>query len=264
MAHNRIFISYSHEDQSYLDEFRSYLKFWEDKGLLDIWSDSKLQAGQDWHKEIQQAIDSAGIGVLLISQDFLNSSYIREHELEPLLHARAQEKTALTCLYLCPSVVDDSDCVFPGGRGNEVRLTQYQGLNAPDKPVSSCQGDERARLYLRAVRQLRDLARQMGIEAEPVSRPSGERQQELTICLQVRGNRFYALYSLPSEPLFAQDYLDCGSARSAAAEWLANGALPREAESLGSALFTLLFGPAEKGFCNRIIESVRTGYSKRG
>ncbi len=87
MARNRIFISYSHEDQSYLDEFRSYLKFWEDKGLLDVWIDPKLQAGQDWHKEIQQAIESAGIGVLLISKDFLNSSYIRDHELEPLLRA---------------------------------------------------------------------------------------------------------------------------------------------------------------------------------
>ncbi len=97
----------------------------------------------------------------------------------------------------------------------------------------------------------------MGIEAEPVSRPSGERQHELTICLQVvRGDRIYALYSSPSEPLFAQDYLDCRGARSAAADWLANGALPREAESLGPALFTLLFGPAEKGFCNRIINRV--------
>ena len=43
--------------------------------MLNLWSDQRLEASQDWDKEIRQAINSAGVAVLLVSQDFLNSKY---------------------------------------------------------------------------------------------------------------------------------------------------------------------------------------------
>lgn len=60
MLRNHIFISYSHRDQKYLDELLVYLKHWQDEGLLDVWSDQRLEASQDWHEEIQKAIGKNG------------------------------------------------------------------------------------------------------------------------------------------------------------------------------------------------------------
>ena len=255
MARNRIFISYSHADadKHYWEEFQKYLRLWEDKGILDVWSDRRIQASQDWHKEIQQAIDSAGVAVLLISQDFLNSTYIREHELPPLLKARAEEKIALTCLFLRPSNVDSVE--FADGQGNQVKLTSYQGLNPFDQLVSKYQHDdyEREQLLLQAAQNLRDLVRRHGVEPAPHRKPSGEREYELTICLRSQRNRLSGTYSLPFLPRFAQEHLPWSRARDFAADWLAAGALAREAEQLGPALFELLFGPPEGELCRRLL-----------
>jgi TIR domain-containing protein len=66
MARNRIFISYSHKDERLFQEFLVHLKPWQDEGILDAWTDKRLQAGQDWHSEIQQGVASAAVAVLLI------------------------------------------------------------------------------------------------------------------------------------------------------------------------------------------------------
>ena len=58
MTRNRVFISYSHndEDQAFLEEFRVHLKPWEKTTQQDIWSDHRIPPGQDWHQEIQDEI----------------------------------------------------------------------------------------------------------------------------------------------------------------------------------------------------------------
>lgn len=255
MARSRIFISYSHVDMPYWEEFQKYIRLSQDKGILDVWSDQRIKASQDWHQEIQQAVDSAGVAVLLISQDFLNSRYIREHELPPLLKARAEEKIALTCLFLHPSNVDREE--FDDGRGNRVKLTDCQGLNTLDKPVVKYKNNdyERERLLLKAAQDLRDLARRRGVEPAPLRKPSGERDYELTICLRTQGNRLLGTYSLPFLPRFAQEYLPWGAARNVANDWLASGVLADEAEQLGPALFELLFGPREGELCQRLVRA---------
>ena len=69
MERNQIFISYSHncQDENLFQEFLVHLKPWQDQGLIAVWTDQCLQASQDWHREIQQAIASAAVAVLLIS-----------------------------------------------------------------------------------------------------------------------------------------------------------------------------------------------------
>ena len=81
MADNRdrVFISYSHANMKYLDEFRTQLSPLKDK--IDVWSDKDIKPGEDWHQSIQEAIDSACIAVLLVTPAFLASDYIAENEL---------------------------------------------------------------------------------------------------------------------------------------------------------------------------------------
>ena len=54
---------------------------------LDIkaWDDTKLKSGEEWDKEIDESLKKADIAVLLVSSNFLASSYIRKKELPEIL-----------------------------------------------------------------------------------------------------------------------------------------------------------------------------------
>jgi len=46
-----------------------------------LWSDEAILVGEQWQKEIANAIDDCDFGLLLLSQAFLGSQFIGEHEL---------------------------------------------------------------------------------------------------------------------------------------------------------------------------------------
>ena len=135
MPRDRVFISYSHQDEAFLQAFRLHLKPWEDRELLETWSDHKINTSQDWHQTIQAALQETAVAVLLISPDFLASDYIRQHELPDLLRAREDGELDLACLYVRDSGVDDDDAAFEvtlsTGEALSVKLTKYQGLTIP-------------------------------------------------------------------------------------------------------------------------------------
>ena len=112
MPRERVFISYSHRDEAFLQALRVHLKLWEDRQLLVLWSDRDINTSQDWHRTIQEALQETAVAVLLISPDFLASNYIRQHELPELLRAREEEEIVLACLYVRDSGVDDDDTTF--------------------------------------------------------------------------------------------------------------------------------------------------------
>ena len=43
MMRDKIFISYSHQDQELLDEFRTHLGYWSKEGQILMWSDQGLE-----------------------------------------------------------------------------------------------------------------------------------------------------------------------------------------------------------------------------
>jgi hypothetical protein len=81
----KVFISYSHKDREWLDKFRTYLKPLENAGALTIWDDGHIAPGSLWREEIRQALESARIGLLLVSPDFLASDFIMKEELPVLV-----------------------------------------------------------------------------------------------------------------------------------------------------------------------------------
>jgi hypothetical protein len=48
---------------------------------LKIWSDHEIPMGATWREEIEKALEWAQIAVLLVSSDFLASSFIEKNEL---------------------------------------------------------------------------------------------------------------------------------------------------------------------------------------
>ena len=61
------------------------------KGIVNLWDETRIQAGQKWREEIKTALSGAKVAVLLVSPDVPASECIAEGELPPLLKAAAGE-----------------------------------------------------------------------------------------------------------------------------------------------------------------------------
>lgn len=80
-----IFISYSHEDEEWKNHLVNQLGVLQHQGLLEVWDDSRIGAGEDWHQEIQRTMDKAHVAILLVSANFLNSQFVLSEEVPRLL-----------------------------------------------------------------------------------------------------------------------------------------------------------------------------------
>ncbi|MFO1432417.1 MAG: TIR domain-containing protein [Candidatus Competibacteraceae bacterium] len=86
----RIFISYSHDNETWKDRLVSQLGVLEHEGLLSVWEDRRIDAGDNWLPEIETAIDACNVALLLISAKFLTSKFILGREVPALLQRREQ------------------------------------------------------------------------------------------------------------------------------------------------------------------------------
>jgi len=101
----QIFISYAHEDASWREEFERMLAPAWERGLIGVWSDESVTAGEDWSRNIHRALETARIGLLLVTDHFLRSEFITRVELTKLLTAAKKGGVSIrwvpvsACLY---------------------------------------------------------------------------------------------------------------------------------------------------------------------
>jgi hypothetical protein len=117
----RVFVSYSHADSGVVERLMVHLKPLEREGLLDPWTDTRIEAGGRWKEEIASALDSAAAAILVVSADFLASEFIVTNELPPLLRSASEKGTLII-----PLIV--SACRY-------VRDPTLQGLQAINDPI---------------------------------------------------------------------------------------------------------------------------------
>ena len=80
----KYFVSYAKKDGRLVKQFMAMLKAdlaTSAKYHFEVWRDDLLIAGDNWFDEIQTAIAQCEFGLLLVSQHFLASHFIKEHEL---------------------------------------------------------------------------------------------------------------------------------------------------------------------------------------
>jgi hypothetical protein len=80
-----IFFSYAHEDEALRDQFAMHLRPLERQGVIKVWHDRNIKAGEEWDKEVDRHLESADIILLLISANFLASDYCYGIELQRAL-----------------------------------------------------------------------------------------------------------------------------------------------------------------------------------
>ncbi len=121
----KVFISYSHKDEDWKKRLQTQLAVLESQGLLSVWEDRQIAAGDDWYPEIERAIESAHVAILLISADFLSSKFIQGTEVPPLLERRKKEGLRVIPLILKP-------CPWQ----TVPWLSKIQGRPLDNKPLS--------------------------------------------------------------------------------------------------------------------------------
>ncbi len=130
---NSLFISYSHKDSEWLTRLRQNLSSLEQQGLIEVWDDGQLRPGEKWDGQIKQALDRCVSALLLVSPDFLSSSFITDVELPTLLKG-GQKK--IFWIHVRRSKVFDDD------RFKEI--IAYQSLlKDPKTPLSDYNDDEK-------------------------------------------------------------------------------------------------------------------------
>ncbi|HYI39011.1 MAG TPA: toll/interleukin-1 receptor domain-containing protein [Allosphingosinicella sp.] len=76
------FISYTHSDEGLKDRFLQHLAPLRREGLIDVWHDRMLRAGDHLEEEIQRELASSDLIILLISAAFIHSEYCYEEEMQ--------------------------------------------------------------------------------------------------------------------------------------------------------------------------------------
>jgi hypothetical protein len=90
----KVFVSYSREDNHLRARLENHLsQKWSEE--ISFWHDRQITAGLEWEKEIDRHMQTADIILLLISPDFVASSYCYKTELPK---AMAQHKSGEACV----------------------------------------------------------------------------------------------------------------------------------------------------------------------
>jgi hypothetical protein len=131
MKREKAFISYSHKDKRLFGEFKTMLAPAIRNGVVEIWDDTKIVPGAKWKEDIEAALRTARIAILLVSANFLESEFIAKNELPPLLKAAQDEGVTIFWIYL-------SSCLY-----EQTEIVAYQAAHDIARPLDSLKRSER-------------------------------------------------------------------------------------------------------------------------
>lgn len=154
----KIFIVYAQEDKPVRDKLLRQLRPLAEKGEIELWSDHEIKPGALWDDEIRQRLADSAIILLLISDDFFASDYIRRVELQMALdlHARGQTRLVPVIARHC-------------GWADMPALSRLQALPPEGRPVLSKEWDSADEPYLKIYEGLKAVAREIGQKQQKVA-----------------------------------------------------------------------------------------------
>lgn len=118
-----VFVSYSHRDTKWLARLKVLLQ-----PALDsetIWDDTLIATGAEWSVEIERAIESARVAVLLVTPAFLSSNFIVSNELPRIIERQTKEGLTIFWVAVEPALFQHTP------------LWAYQAANDPSHPLST-------------------------------------------------------------------------------------------------------------------------------
>lgn len=132
---NQIFVSYSHRDKRWLKELTDNLQpFLREQPV--VWDDTRIKVGDRWSDEIDSALGSARVAVLLVTANFLASRFIATTELPAILRRQSQEGLRIIWVPVSASAYMVTD------------LKNYQAASDPMRPLDTLANARRAQVWV--------------------------------------------------------------------------------------------------------------------
>ena len=154
----RLFISYSHKDETLREKLGDHLATLQREGVIDLWHDRKISAGQEWAGAIDDNLEAADIILCLVSAGFLASPYCNDKEL-----SRALERHKSGEARVIPVILRPADW-------QNTPLARLQALPDNSKPVTKWSNQDEA--FLSVARGIREVAKKLAEQPGRVARPA--------------------------------------------------------------------------------------------
>jgi len=143
----KVFLSYSHKDESYKIALDNHLAVQMRNGVIETWNDRKLIAGSYIHEEIDEKLVKADVIILLISSDFFASDYCYEKEMTEALRLNKDGKNIIISV-----IVRDCDWL-------DTPLEKQTVLPEDGKSISSWANKDAA--YMNVVQGIKKAIKEM-------------------------------------------------------------------------------------------------------
>jgi Caspase domain/TIR domain len=141
----KVFISYSREDKRYLKELRTMIAPLIQEEIIDLWDDSKIGTGADWKNEIDKALAAAKVAVLLVSDNFLASTFIKNNELPTILNAARDEGVKICWIKVSACLAD------------QTPIGKFQAAHDPKRPLDQLNKPDRKQVLEQIAEEIKDL-----------------------------------------------------------------------------------------------------------
>lgn len=138
----KIFISYSHEDRQYRQEFEKQLSPLVRTKKAIIWSDAELSPGANWKEVIDKNLDDSDVVICLITSNFIHSDFCYNEEFLKCIdrHKRGE-------ITIIPLIVEDCGWEM-------TEIGELQAIPEFGQPVHSSKWKNAAEGYADAVRRI--------------------------------------------------------------------------------------------------------------
>ena len=156
----RVFISYAHDDEEDFAELLKHLAMLRRQGVLSVWHDRYITAGEAFDGVIAEELEAADIILLMVSVNFLASSYCYDIEMK-----RAMERHDAGDARVIPIVIKPCD---------NWESAPFGGLNAAPpggKPIQDFPSKDHG--FTQVTRMIREAAEQLRVKRESEARSQG-------------------------------------------------------------------------------------------
>jgi tetratricopeptide (TPR) repeat protein len=122
----RVFISYSRANEDSKKRLVTHLNALKAEGLVSVWHESYIEAGDLWREEFEQAMREAEVALFLVTENFIASPFCQDVEVPRMLERHRDEGVLIV-----PVIVDYCDWQ------SVERISQFQVLPEDGQPVQA-------------------------------------------------------------------------------------------------------------------------------
>ena len=168
----KAFISYSHKDESYLEKLKTALAQIRRQGILQDWTDYKIEAGARFNDKIKKELNESELFIALVSPDYIASNYCYEKEFQQAKQLEEQNKIKIIPIICRPCDWKNSP------------FAEFKALPKEGRPISDWQNEDSS--FFNITEMLRSLIQQPTYSTPSVVMPGQETARKFKGSYKVR------------------------------------------------------------------------------